>query len=193
MRWATAAAVLLGAASSAGCGYLGSARGFDPAEFSDDPGWVRVEGLMCLRQAGQEDCGAAALAMVLAYWDAPGGADDVLRACAPSPDAPIAAGALRDFARAQGLRAYLFPGDWDDLRREVSAGRPVIVGLAKPYVTGLRSHYEVVAAYHQERRLLATLDPARGWRQNSPEGFLAEWAATGRLTLVAFRPEPEGR
>jgi hypothetical protein len=31
-----------------------------------------------------------------------------------------------------------------------------------------------------------TLDPAHGLRVNSREGFIAEWTAAGRLTLIVF-------
>ena len=31
-----------------------------------------------------------------------------------------------------------------------------------------------------------TLDPAHGLRVNSRDGFIAEWTAAGRLTLIVF-------
>ena len=175
-------ALLLAAAS--GCAYRGTAQAFDPAELTSEPGWIFVEGVPAILQEAQEDCGAAALAAVLAYWKAPADAERILLACPPKPEEGIEAGALRDFARSCGLQAFLFAGEWDDLKRELAAGRPVLVGLGKPYITGILSHYEVVTAYHQEKRLLVTVDPANGWRKNSPEGFQQEWTLAGRLTLV---------
>jgi hypothetical protein len=46
----------------------------------------------------------------------------------------------------------------------------------------------VVVGYHRASRRILTLDPARGFRENSMQGFLAEWAPTGRVTLVTFEP-----
>ena len=49
-------------------------------------------------------------------------------------------------------------------------------------------HYEVVVAIHVGQRIVVTLDPAEGYRQNSFDGFVAEWKPAARLTLVASAP-----
>ncbi|HXG63068.1 MAG TPA: cysteine peptidase family C39 domain-containing protein, partial [Planctomycetota bacterium] len=167
-------------------GYLGSARDFDPTELDRDPGWRAVRHIPLIRQEGHADCGAAALAMVLAYWGRPLSVPEIASA-GGAPGEALTAGALRDTARRQGLRAYVFSeAGFEDLEREVTAGRPVIVGLVKPHVTGGLTHYEVVAALHPGQGLIATLDPARGWRQNTYCGFMDEWdpAPARRLVIV---------
>jgi hypothetical protein len=41
---------------------------------------------------------------------------------------------------------------------------------------------------------LLTLDPARGLSENTMEAFAREWAPTGRVTLIVFRPgSPAGK
>ena len=93
----------------------------------------------------------------------------------------VRAGTLRDVARASGLEAYVVSGTFDDLFTQVERGRPVVVGLAKPMaLTGGRSlaHYEVVIGLNRSRRLILSLDPADGLRENTLEGFAREWAPT---------------
>ena len=145
-----------------------------------------VERVPPVRQLAREDCGAAALAMVLSYWQLPVTREDISAANPPAPDRGISAAALRDFARGRGLQAFLIEGEIADLNRELARHRPVLVGLMKRYGGRVYRHYEVVVGVsHQEQRVL-TLDPAHGMRVNTREGFAAEWTAAGRLTLIVF-------
>jgi hypothetical protein len=48
----------------------------------------------------------------------------------------------------------------------------------------------VVIGIHAEKRLILSLDPALGWRENSIEGFAREWIPAGQVTLVIFRNAP---
>jgi len=187
-RFALVASLLLGIAAQ-GCSYLGSARDFDPRELRKEPGWVAVETVEPQRQGSREDCGIAALEMILAYYEKPVPADEVAKACPIEPGSGSRAGEMRDFAKSQGLQAFLIHGEVSDFSRELSLGHPVIVGLVKRYATGAYTHYEVVVALHPDRKRIVTLDPANGWRSNSIEGFLEEWEAAARLTLVVF---PQG-
>lgn len=154
-----------------------------------DPAWIVVK-VPEVRQTGPSDCGAAALASVLGYWGRPTPLETVERAVHPG-GAGAQAGELERFARERGLFAYAFYGDVSDLEHELRAGRPVIVGVVKPYSRdhGL-SHYEVVTGYEPVQKRILTFDPARGLRQNDLAGFLAEWQPTKRVALVAFEGEP---
>ncbi len=181
------AAFLVGLAS-AGCSYLGTAEGFDPADLDRESGWIAVKQVPLLLQEAEEDCGAAALAMALRHWQVPISLEEVVRACPPEPGRGIKAGVLRDYAHSKGLRAFLFHGRLADFERELSQGRPVIVGLVKPYVNGGLTHFEVVVGIHPEKEMVVTLDPARGWARNDYSGFLAEWDPASHLTLAILRP-----
>jgi hypothetical protein len=49
-----------------------------------------------------------------------------------------------------------------------------------------------VVAIHPGLRKVVTLDPAAGWRENSYEGFVAEWQPAKRTTLVVLPPDGDG-
>jgi hypothetical protein len=46
----------------------------------------------------------------------------------------------------------------------------------------------VVVAIDRKDRQILTLDPGRGLRENTLEGFAREWAPTGRVAIIVFRP-----
>jgi len=172
-----------------GCTSVGSARAFDPADLDEGSGWVAVRGVPVGRQAGEADSGIAALGMIFGYW----GLEDwslerIERACPVIAGRGTRARDLRSCARDAGLEAHLIHGSWEDLLRELRAGRPVIVGLLQSYRSGKDPHYEVLVALHPADRLVVTLDPHRGWRQNSAHGFLTEWEGTTELLLVFSSP-----
>jgi ABC-type bacteriocin/lantibiotic exporter with double-glycine peptidase domain len=171
----------------AGCStYLGGSRPIDPTELSS-PGWIAAPDVAYIAQREDLDCGAAALAMVLAHWKVVEGIDDVRAACPPDPERGIEAGTLRDFAKKMGLQAFLFEGDVEVFEKELARGRPVLVGMLKRTMTGLVTHFEVVVGVHPGRKLVATLDPALGARLHDESGFEEEWDLAKRLTLVVFR------
>jgi len=179
---------LLAVPALAGCAYVGSARGFDPAEFDRDPAWVAVRGILPVLQEGESDCGAAVLATVLRYWGVPTDRREVFEGCG-SPAGGIRAEDLRAFVRGKGLQARLFEGTFEDLERELSKRRPVLVGTVKPHVTFVRTHYELVVGLHRGDRRVVTLDPAEGWRQNTWDGFLEEWRPARCLMMAVYRLE----
>lgn len=170
----------------AGCasGYTGEARDFAPSRLSAEPGWLAVRGVPVEPQLGEADCGAAAIAMVIAYWT--GGQPRAIAAgLRPAPERGIAAARMRDLARGRGLAAFVVRGGLADLEHEVAAGRPVVVGLVKPYgKKKVLTHYEVVVGLNRRKRLVVTLDPAAGWRENGLAAFLREWEPSKRLALV---------
>lgn len=141
-------------------------------------------------QAGERDCGPAALAMVLRYWGVPVTPAQITGAHPESRTRGLRAGELRTFARGRGLEAFLIAGQPADLRAELEHGRPLIVGLGKPHFPQRLAHYEVLIGLHRDGRRVLTLDPAHGWRVNTVEGFAEEWASAQQLALVIFRRAP---
>jgi ABC-type bacteriocin/lantibiotic exporter with double-glycine peptidase domain len=182
--------VLVGCLAMCGC-YVGSARSATPADLAATEDWERIEGVPEVRQAAQEDCGAASLAMVLGYWRRAVTRDQISAANPPAPEHGLRAATLRDLARGQGLQAFLIPGQFADLDRELGRGHPVLVGVVKRYGRRTYPHYEVVVGLSRRTQRVLTLDPADGLRVDSREGFAAEWAAAGQVTLIVY-PPPQG-
>ena len=173
----------------AGCAYIGTAKDFDPGEFTRDPRWIRCDAVPLILQREQRDCGAAAAAMVLAHWNRPVPIEEIAARCRTDAQRRIAAEDLRAFLESKGLQAFVVVGTAADLERQILEGRPVIVGLVKPHLDRATPHYEVVVAVHPVEKRVVTLDPARGWRENHLDGLFAEWEPAGRLLLAAWEPE----
>lgn len=181
-----AVAILLVVAS--GCAtYGGAARPIDPARLATEPGWVSAAPTPDIRQRSLLDCGAAALAMVAGRWGVTIALDDPAIA-APARDG-IRLGDLRAAAHAHGLSAFAIAADRPTLAHELSAGRPVIVGLLRP--TSRRraiSHYEVVVAMRGDE--VVTLDPAGGWKVRTWAALDDEWRPAAFPALIVLGPRP---
>jgi ABC-type bacteriocin/lantibiotic exporter with double-glycine peptidase domain len=180
---------LLAAALAAGCATVVPAgRPFAPARFMDEPGWVAVRDVPLVRQRRPMDCGPAAAAMVLAYWDRAESVDAIRAASRVPGERGVSAGALRDHLRSRGLEAYLIGGEVDDLERELLAGRPVLVGTVRRGDGGLVAHYQVVVGLHPERQEVVVHDPAEGSIIIALDVFQRRWLESRRLALLAFPP-----
>jgi ABC-type bacteriocin/lantibiotic exporter with double-glycine peptidase domain len=165
-----------------GC-YTGAARDVTAgqvAEAQGDPTWRLVDDVPFVAQQSDNDCGSAALTMALAHYQLP-------PARLPMDATGVRAGDLRDAARARGLQAFVISGTFGDLQEHIGRGRPVVVGLVKPMSNGQAlAHYEVVVGLNRDRRLIRSLDPARGLRENSFDGFAREWVPTRQVMIVMF-------
>ena len=185
MRWVVLALGL------AGC-YTGAARTTTRAEVEREVGWTRVTDVPFVAQRSQKDCGAAALAMVAGYWGVSLTLDEIAAAHPGRQERGLTAGELRDLARARGLHAYVVRGEPADLRAEIERGRPLIVGLAKPYGRQRVQHFEVLVGLDGPGRRVLSLDPAQGWRENSLQGFAEEWGPAQQILLVVFPADRRG-
>jgi ABC-type bacteriocin/lantibiotic exporter with double-glycine peptidase domain len=151
-----------------------------------EAGWIWVRGLPEVRQGEDHDCGPAALSAVLGYWGVRASAPDIEAALHVPRGEGVSAGALKAYARARGFDAYVVHGALSDAVAELQQGRPVIVGMAKPYGAERLAHYEVVVGIDPSARRVLALDPAEGWRKDDLAGFLDEWEPTGRVLLVVL-------
>ena len=185
--------IALAALVAAGGCYTGSARDVSTTERARalrDSAWVVVDDVPFVAQQSDGECGPAALAMVLGHYGVSVPPSEIA-AQDPAAMATVGlrAGTLRDVARAKGLEAFVVSGTFVDLLAELQKGRPVLVGVAKPVALGrARTHYEVVVGLNRRDKLIRSLDPGRGLRENTLEGFAREWVPTRQVTIVVFPP-----
>lgn len=189
-RRAPPRALALAALLAAGGCATARPRGVALDDAARGEGWARVENVREVRQTAADGCGAAALAAVLSHWGRAVTEEEIRAAVPTPPGAGLRADALRDFARRQGLQAFVIEGRPADLEREIARDRPVVVGVLRRQGRRAFPHYEVVVGLHPARRRIVTLDPARGAREAPLDAFDAEWAAAGRVALVVLPPVP---
>ena len=142
-------------------------------------------------------CGAASVAMVMQYWLKQQGrltseSADALRIhrslYIPGSDG-VYASAMERYFQKHGFRTFSFRGEWNDFRRHLEKGRPLIVAL-KPSEDDGSLHYVVVAGLDLEQGILLLNDPARRkLLKQDRAGFEKQWSATGNWTLLAL-PQP---
>ncbi|HEX5057814.1 MAG TPA: cysteine peptidase family C39 domain-containing protein [Kofleriaceae bacterium] len=169
----------------AGCAlpYTGGARAVHPTQLG--AGWLTAAETPVVKQKQQTDCGLAALAMVAGAWGRHWSVDDLAHRIPPGQHG-VKLGALRDLARERGFEAFAIRASRDDLKNELSKGRPVLVGLMLPHDRkSNRSHYEVAIALNTQDGTVITIDPATGeWMRRSPKVLDIEWKAAGYAALV---------
>jgi predicted double-glycine peptidase len=146
----------------------------------------------------KDGCGAASISMVIQYWNKQG--DPALAARADPPaiqdalysrDAHgIFASGMERYFEESGFRTYAFKGDWADLKRHLSKGRPLIVCL-KEAGRGGPLHYVVVAGLDWQENVAFLNDPARRkLLRVDRASFEKSWRAAGNWTLLAL-PEQD--
>lgn len=185
--WLTFVFVALVAATGCRLSYTGGAKPVNAAQLDDR--WLRASTTPVVQQREQKDCGLAALAMVAGAWGLAWNVAELRRDVKMSSRG-VKLGALRDLARARGLEAYAIAGTYEDLRRELSQGRPVLVGLQLPFEQRRAlHHYEVVVAMNPQDGRVVTLDPATGkYLQRTRAVLEKEWKPVGFPTLVVVGP-----
>lgn len=146
----------------------------------------------------KDGCGAAAISMVMQYWQQhqglPASADaayDRIQSKLYSPRAHgIYASAMQRYFRENGYRAFAFAGQWTDIERELKNGRPLIAAL-KPVAGSSELHYVVVVGLDQPDRLVLVNDPdQRKLLKEDQSVFARDWKATGNWMLLAVPAAP---
>jgi ABC-type bacteriocin/lantibiotic exporter with double-glycine peptidase domain len=144
-------------------------------------------------------CGAAAIAMVMRYWQRQRGqpadgstdAEQIQRALYSNRARGIYASDLEHYLQQHGFWTFTFQGRLDDLKQHLTKGRPLIVAL-KPGSDDTAMHYVVVTGLDWERKLVLKNDPAeRKLLKQGESDFESEWKAAGNWTLLAV-PRPDG-
>jgi ABC-type bacteriocin/lantibiotic exporter with double-glycine peptidase domain len=180
----TSVAVWLCAFLQGGC----AVRQTGPRRVLSDPAWTVVPTVKLVAAQDDNDCGAAALETVVAYWKP--GLDTVefrtnaVRSSHPADG--FEAGQLQILARRQGLNAFLIEAKMEDLVYEIRRGRPVIIGVVTTRLGRPYGHYEVVTGVTQAGDRVLVADPRGAWRQVDIGTLTAQWRPSRQLALIIF-------
>jgi ABC-type bacteriocin/lantibiotic exporter with double-glycine peptidase domain len=138
----------------------------------------------------KDTCGAAALAMVLRFWQQPASHDEIATALGAAELHGIQGSRLAAFARDRGMQAIAYAGDLAQLRDYVGKGRPLIVA----WKLGRDRYHNVVVVGFDERGDVLVHDPAEGaLRRVEAARFEQRWAGAGRWSLLVLPAEPQPR
>jgi ABC-type bacteriocin/lantibiotic exporter with double-glycine peptidase domain len=163
---------------------------------ADKPGvWLDVPFV----KQEKEGCGAASIAMVMQYWlrqqEKPEAGDDpaeIQRLLYSKKAHGIRASDVEKYFQEHGFRTFAFQGSWDDLRKHLEQGRPLIAAL-KPAERNAELHYVVVTGLDWEQHIVIMNDPAqRKLLKQDWTTFEKQWSAVGKWTLLAV-PQPQPR
>ena len=145
----------------------------------------------------KQGCGAAAIAMLLRYWQGQGfsprgeTADpaSIQQALFSEEARGIWGSDIERYLQSQGFKTFVFSGRWQDLRRHLQSGRPLMVCLDAAGPGGDR-HYAVISGIDEQEGLVLLNDPARRkLTKVHREQFEREWTSTRNWTLLAV-PAP---
>lgn len=141
----------------------------------------------------EDGCGAAAISMLLQYWYVKGMRNDPQRADAAGIQRQlysrkargIYASDMESYLKNSGFRVFPLDGEWNDLRKNLEQGRPLIVSL-QPGNSKSPLHYVVVTGIDWQSGAVFINDPARGklLRLERAE-FEKEWRANRNWMLLA--------
>jgi ABC-type bacteriocin/lantibiotic exporter with double-glycine peptidase domain len=148
---------------------------------AEGDGFTVVPGVPFVEQLRPNDCGAAALASLLAHR----GLELPLATIDAAVYTPVLRGSLladlENFATGQGFATRSGRGDLELLRRQIDAGRPLLVLLETGRGLWSQPHYLVVFG-HDPRRLLVHTGVAGGVFIAAEE-FERRWSRMNRLYL----------
>lgn len=192
MRPIAAAAALALALAGAGC------RGPDPCEVragierraaGGDGRAALVRDLPFIETGEADDCGAAALATVLAAAGEPRDPAEVRRAIFEPARGGAPTSALVRYARAQGVFA-LVRERWtlDDLKAWIRAGVAPIALVAAGRAFPGRYHYVLLEGYDDEARVLLVQDQKDPDAAIPYDEFFPRWCEARGFALVVCSP-----
>lgn len=147
----------------------------------------------------EEGCGSASLAMVLQYWSRHGATVSAEQADATTIQQKlfshtargILASDMQKYLEESGFRVFAVAGEWADLRKHLSQGRPLILSI-QPSGKRAPLHYVVATGIDWGHQTVFLNDPARGKlvRVERAE-FEKEWQAAHNWMLLAV-PQAAG-
>lgn len=130
-------------------------------------------------------CGPASLASVLNYWGVSATPEEIGKAIYSQS----ARGTLNIdmvlYAQTRGLEASYYRGAWDDLRKKIASGSPLIVLVDYGFSVFQANHFMVIIGYDEDS---VVAHSGRHEKKGIPlEDFLKSWEKTNYWTLSITR------
>lgn len=132
----------------------------------------------------QEDyqCGPASLASVLNYRGVPVSPGEIANAIYSRSARGTLNIDMVIYARSKGLEAEQYRGGWDDLRKKIDAGSPVVVLVDYGFSVFQSNHFMVVIGYGEDS---VVAHSGKHEKKIIPrEEFMKSWEKTKYWTLV---------
>jgi ABC-type bacteriocin/lantibiotic exporter with double-glycine peptidase domain len=130
-------------------------------------------------------CGAAAVAMLMRYWEREADPQTISQVLYSQKVQGISGADVERFLRESGFRTFVFRGEWQDLEQHLAKGRPLMVCLRPGHAAPL--HYVVVAGVDASQGVVFVNDPARRKLLKVERGtFEKDWNAANGWTLLAL-------
>ncbi len=136
----------------------------------------------------KEFCGPAALSSVFAFWGRPVSQEKIAEDVFQKELCGVLNIDLERYARDYGFWAKGYETDFDDLKRHLLEGVPVIVmQRLHPFILN-RNHYTVIIGFSEKHRAVIEHTGSRGPVIRSYQGFKRNWYAGGgwMLEVIPF-------
>lgn len=146
---------------------------------SGTPG-VRIEGVPFFPQ-DEYQCGPASLAAVMNYWGIAVAPPEISREIFSRTARGTLTIDMVLFAEKKGLTARQYRGNWDDLKKKVADGHPLIVLVDGGFSLYQANHYVVVTGFDDGTVIVNSGDADRGRVETGV--FLRQWERAGFWTL----------
>lgn len=129
-------------------------------------------------------CGPSSLASIFHFWDVPIPVRDI----AEKVYLPKIRGTLNIdmeiYARGAGFDTKSYKGSLDDIRGQVSKGRPLIAFINLGYKIFPIGHYIVIIGYNDKERYIIAHSGKDRAKEIPYDNFLKAWKKTNYQTLL---------
>ena len=165
--------------------FLCSCASIGPTKPFQDKG-INLESF---RQLTSKACSSTSLLVVARYWGIKKSIAEIEQELGARPKDGYTLGQLHNWAKKNGLEAFIFSGSIEDIVYHTKKRRPLIVCIEK----GKRNHSVVVKFVTRDGNLVV-MDPVRGGNVLlDREKFLKHWKPLGNpiLLIAPARIEPK--
>ena len=174
------------AGASIAAGLLCFLWGCAPGALSPGSSAVRIDKVPFYPQ-DEYQCGPASLAGVMNYWKVPVTPDEIAREIFSRTARGTLTIDMVFYAERKGLTARQYRGSWNDLRKKVTDGYPLVVLVDEGFSLYQANHYMVVTGF-DDRGVIVNSGPTKQGVVET-DAFVRRWERAGFWTLWIYPGE----